>query len=61
MGDGLTFNERDRARQSKRVMAVVPGLLDAWDSLSNDVKSDIRVTAPTLAQRLDALDRAVED
>lgn len=61
MGDGLTFNERDRARQSKRVMAVVPGLLDAWEAIPNDVKSDLRENAPTLARQLDALDRAVEE
>lgn len=61
MGDDLSFNQRDRQHQSKRVMAVVPGLCDAWDYLPNDVKSDIRKCAPSLAQRLDALDRAVEE
>ena len=58
---GLTFNEMDRARQSKRVMRVVPGLLDAWEDLPNDVKSDLRNSAPTLARQLDALDSAVEE
>jgi len=61
MGDGLTFNERDRARQVKRVMPAARVVLNVWDALPNDVKSDIKAASGELCHALHQLDAAMED
>jgi hypothetical protein len=55
------MNERDRLRaaQSKAVMPIIGSLLDAWDGLSNDLKSDPELEH--FAQLMTKVHAAMED
>lgn len=52
---------RERAAQTRRVMPMIGGLVDAWDGLSNDFKADVREESQTLANYLDRISAAVSD
>jgi len=49
-----------REEQTKRVMPLIGGLLDAWDGLSNDFKETMIEEAPSLVAYLDDINRAME-
>jgi len=54
------MNERKiiRLKQSKDVMPLIGGLLDAWDDLPNDVKSDPELEK--LSKHIQKIDDAME-
>lgn len=52
--------ERLRARQTKTVMPLIGGLLDAWEGVPNDFRCDIKEHAASLADYLDAINRKME-
>jgi len=47
-----------RTEQIRRVMALIGPLLDAWDELPNDIKSDLDLD--NFAGHMRALNRAME-
>jgi hypothetical protein len=49
-----------RLEQNERVMPLIGGLLDAWEGLSNDLRSTIAEEAPELGFYLDRINRAME-
>jgi len=51
--------ERIRKEQSRNVMPLIGGLLDAWDELPNDVKSDPELNR--LAKNIQRIDIAMEE
>ena len=53
-------NEREviSLKQSKDVMLLIGGLLDAWDDLPNDVKSDPELEK--LSKHIEKIDNAME-
>jgi len=51
--------ERIREEQSRNVMPLIGGLLDAWDELPNDVKSDPELNR--LAKNIQRIDTAMEE
>ena len=50
-----------RAAQSVRVMDVIGDLLDGWDALPNDVRSDLEVESPLLTAAISAINAAMEN
>ena len=50
-----------RAVQSVRVMDVIGDLLDGWDALPNDVRSDIEAESPLLTAAISAINAAMDD
>lgn len=50
---------RLRRDQSARVMPMIGGLLDAWESLPNDIASDPELDA--LGQQIERIRAAMED
>lgn len=55
--DGLERN-RGRAAQAKAVMPLIGGLLDAWDGLTNDLRSDTELEH--LKAQIERIDEAME-
>ena len=55
------MKERDKIRkeQSNRVMPMIGKLLDVWDDLPNDVKSDPELNH--LAKQINKIDFAMEE
>jgi len=51
--------ERIREEQSRNVMPLIGQLLDAWDELPNDVKSDPELNR--LAKNIQGIDIAMEE
>lgn len=49
-----------RIVQTKKVMPLIGGLLDAWEGMSNDEKGALREDNPSLCEHLDRIDAAVE-
>lgn len=49
-----------RITQAKAVMPLIGPLLDAWDGMSNDVKSTLRLDDPELCEYLDKINAAME-
>jgi len=51
--------ESIRERQAKDVMSLIGDLLDAWDELPNDVKTDPELER--LATKIELIDHAMEN
>ena len=51
---------RRRAEQAKRVMPLIGPLLDAWEQLPNDVRSDIELAHPSLLWAMQNIVAAIE-
>ena len=51
--------ESIRRRQAKDVMSLIGDLLDAWDELPNDVKTDPELER--LAAKIESIDHAMEN
>ena len=51
--------ESIRERQAKDVMSLIGDLLDAWDELPNDVKTDPELER--LAAKIESIDHAMEN
>lgn len=49
-----------RIVQAKAVMPLIGPLLDAWEGVSNDVKSSLREDEPRLCKFLDEINAAME-
>ena len=52
---------RLRKRQATTVMPLIGPLLDAWDDLPNDVKSDIALDSAALVDCVERIRSAMED
>jgi hypothetical protein len=50
-----------RIVQAKAVMPLIGGLLDAWEGMANDERSDLREFNPSLCDHLDRINAAMED
>lgn len=52
--------EQLRRKQLRAVMPLIGPLLDAWDSVPNDLKGEIEEGATDLAEALDSIRDAME-
>jgi hypothetical protein len=51
---------RLQAKQAKAVMPMIGQLLDAWEGIPNDIKSDLSEDCPAFVCYMDELDAAME-
>ena len=59
MGDVEAERKAIRRKQSRDVMPLIGILLDAWDDLPNDVKTDPELER--LAAKIESIDHAMEN
>jgi hypothetical protein len=50
-----------RRRQRRTVMDLIGPLLDAWEDIPNDIKSDLREHCTPLCHYLDRINEAMEN